>query len=87
VLFAVLWWLTHSRLALRKPGIVGGAFLAGYGLARSFCELFREPDPGHILTFGLFTAGILYSLPMILIGIWMMQRAGRRVATSSDAQR
>ncbi len=87
VLFAVLWWLTHSRLALRKPGIVGGAFLAGYGLAQSFCELFREPDPGHILTFGLFTAGILYSLPMILIGIWMMQRAGRRVATSSDAQR
>ena len=48
VLFAVLWWLTHSTLALRRPGLVAGAFLAGYGLARSFCELFREPDPGHI---------------------------------------
>jgi phosphatidylglycerol---prolipoprotein diacylglyceryl transferase len=87
VLFAVLWWLTHRRLALRKPGIVGGAFLAGYGLARSFCELFREPDPGHVFTLGLFTAGILYSLPMILIGLWMMLRASRRVAATPDAQR
>ena len=50
VLFAVLWWLTHFRLALRRPGVVAGTFLAGYGLARSFCEFFREPDPGHVLT-------------------------------------
>ena len=47
MLFAVLWWLTHRRLALRRPGFVAGTFLAGYGLARSFCEFFREPDPGH----------------------------------------
>ena len=30
VLFALLWWLTHARLALRRPGVVAGAFLAGY---------------------------------------------------------
>jgi prolipoprotein diacylglyceryltransferase len=41
------------------------------GLARSFCELFREPDPGHWLTFGSLTAGIFYSLPMIAVGIYM----------------
>ena len=46
VLFAVLWWLTHARLALQQAGLVAGVFLAGYGLARSFCELFREPDFG-----------------------------------------
>ena len=39
VLFALLWWLVHARLALHKPGIVAGTFMAGYGLARSFCEL------------------------------------------------
>ena len=44
VLFAVLWWLAHARLALRRPGVIAGTFLVGYGLARSFCELFREPD-------------------------------------------
>ena len=30
--------------ALRRPGVVAGTFLAGYAVARSFCELFREPD-------------------------------------------
>ncbi len=28
--------------------------MLGYGLARSFCEFFREPDPGHVLTLGAF---------------------------------
>ena len=59
VLFAVLWWLTHRTQALRRPGVIGGTFLVGYGLARSFCEFFREPDAGHILTVGPFTAGML----------------------------
>jgi phosphatidylglycerol:prolipoprotein diacylglycerol transferase len=87
VLFAVLWWLTHSRLALRKPGVLAGAFLIGYGLARSFCELFREPDPGHVLTVGPFTAGILYSLPMVLAGIWMIRASARRAPAPADAPR
>jgi phosphatidylglycerol:prolipoprotein diacylglycerol transferase len=83
VLFAVLWWLTHARLALRRPGLVAGAFLAGYGLARSFCELFREPDASHWLTVGPFTAGILYSLPMIVAGALMMRAAGRSAAVGA----
>ena len=78
VLFLVLRYLTHSKLALRKPSLVGGAFVAGYGLARSTCEFFREPDPGHWLTIGPFTAGILYSLPMILAGSWAVVTALRK---------
>jgi phosphatidylglycerol---prolipoprotein diacylglyceryl transferase len=84
VLFAVLWWLTYHKLALRWPGFIGGAFLAGYGLARSFCELFREPDPGHWLTLGPLTAGIFYSLPMIAVGIYMMWTAGQRSPATSN---
>jgi len=88
VLFAVLWWLTHRVQALRRPGLLSGAFMLGYGLARSFCELFREPDPGHILTIGPFTAGIIYSLPMIAIGLWILREAARRpVPAPADAQR
>ena len=87
VLFAVLWWLTHRRQALRTPGVIGGAFLVGYGLARSFCELFREPDAGHILTVGPFTAGILYSLPMVLVGILAIRAAGKRSSAPADVQR
>ncbi len=78
VLFLVLRYLTHSKLALRNPGLVGGAFAAGYGIARSTCEFFREPDPGHWLTLGPFTAGIFYSLPMIAAGLWAVMRALRK---------
>jgi phosphatidylglycerol:prolipoprotein diacylglycerol transferase len=87
VLFALLWWLTHRALALRRPGVVAGAFMLGYGLARSFCEFFREPDPAHALTVGPFTAGILYSLPMIVAGLWLMREAARRTPAPADARR
>jgi phosphatidylglycerol:prolipoprotein diacylglycerol transferase len=87
VLFAVLWWMTHRLLALRRPGMVAGAFMLGYGLARSFCELFREPDPGHVLTLGPLTAGILYSLPMIAVGIWLLREAVRRTPAPANVQR
>jgi phosphatidylglycerol:prolipoprotein diacylglycerol transferase len=86
VLFAVLWWLTHRRQALRTPGVIGGAFLVGYGLARSFCEFFREPDAGHILTVGPFTAGIFYSLPMVLVGFLAIRAAGKRNSAPANVQ-
>jgi phosphatidylglycerol---prolipoprotein diacylglyceryl transferase len=89
VLFAVLWWLTHKKAALRRPGMVAGTFLMGYGLARSFCELFREPDPGHLFnSFGPFlTAGIVYSIPMIVAGAWILRDAARRTpAVAADAR-
>jgi phosphatidylglycerol:prolipoprotein diacylglycerol transferase len=85
VLFGVLWWLTYKVMALKRPGIVAGTFLAGYGFARSFCELFREPDPGHWLTMGPFTAGILYSLPMIAVGFWLVRDALRRTPPVANA--
>jgi phosphatidylglycerol---prolipoprotein diacylglyceryl transferase len=80
LLFAVLWWLTQRHAALRRPGELAGAFLIGYGLARSFSELFRAPDPGHMLTIPPFTAGIVYSLPMVVAGILIVRAARRRVA-------
>lgn len=85
VLFAALWWLTHRMLALRRPGVLAGTFLVGYGLARSFCELFREPVP-HILNVGPFTAGMLYCVPMIAAGVWILHRAGKRAPATADAQ-
>jgi phosphatidylglycerol---prolipoprotein diacylglyceryl transferase len=75
VLFAVCAWLIYRRDALKRPGLIAGVFIAGYGLARSFCELFREPDAEHWATFGLMTAGIMYSLPMIAAGFYLAQRA------------
>lgn len=78
VLFLVLRWMTHRAHALRSPGLVSGAFLLGYGLARSFCEFFRQPDPLHPLTVGILTPGIAYSFPMILAGLYLIWRARTR---------
>lgn len=83
LLFSVLGWLTLRRQALRQPGRIAGTFLIGYGLARSFSEFFREPDPGHLLTIGPLTAGIAYSLPMILAGVLIVRTAGRRTPKPS----
>lgn len=75
LLFLVLRYLTHHRAALKSPGLVTGVFLTGYGLARSFCELFRQPDVQHAFTTGPFTPGIVYSIPMIALGLWLIARA------------
>ncbi|MEY8837865.1 prolipoprotein diacylglyceryl transferase, partial [Cribrihabitans sp. XS_ASV171] len=88
VLGAVLLWLVYRRGAFKRPGLVLGIFLAGYGLARFFVEFFRQPDaqfvaPGnplglawHIGGWGL-TMGQLLSLPMIALGLYFALRAQR----------
>ncbi len=78
VLFAVLRFFTHNRKALARPGKVAGIFLAGYGLARIVSEVFREYDPAHVFAAGPFTAGIVYSIPMVLLGAYFIYRAERR---------
>jgi phosphatidylglycerol:prolipoprotein diacylglycerol transferase len=75
VLFLVLRFLTHHRDALKTPGIVIGVFLAGYAVARMTAEFFREPHLGHALNVGPLTAGQLYSLPMLLLGLYFIWRA------------
>ena len=75
-LFVVLGLLIRAG-ALKRPGLVTGAFALGYGLARSFCELFREPDAQLGFLWGGLTMGMLLSLPLMLAGIafmaWAMQ--------------
>lgn len=83
----VLWWLVR-RGGLKRPGLVTGTFLLGYGLSRLFVELFRQADAqfitpdnplGHVIggaTFGL-SMGQLLSLPMVAAGLWFLARSSR----------
>ena len=80
LLFLALRLMTHRFGALKNPGLVTGAFVMGYGLARSLAEFFREPHEGHPLNIGPFTAGQFYSLPMILLGAWLIWRARANAA-------
>jgi phosphatidylglycerol---prolipoprotein diacylglyceryl transferase len=62
--------------AYRRTGLMTGLFGAGYALARIVCEFYREPDPqlGFLLG-GFATMGMLLSLPMLGIGLWLILRA------------
>jgi phosphatidylglycerol:prolipoprotein diacylglycerol transferase len=84
VLFIILRVATHRYRALERPGTVFGLFLIFYGIFRSLIEEFaREPHAGHPMDVGIFTPGIVYSIPMILIGAWLVWRARRKPALVS----
>ena len=70
--------LTNHLYKLREPGFVSGAFAAGYGVARTIAEFFREPDIQIGYLSGGLTMGMLLSIPMIFAGIAVMIWASRR---------
>ncbi|MDX2482398.1 MAG: prolipoprotein diacylglyceryl transferase [Pseudodonghicola sp.] len=89
VLGTLLLWLVYRRGALKRPGLVLGTFLSGYGLVRFVVEFARQPDaqfvtPENPLGLALdmngwgLTMGQLLSLPMIALGLYFIQRARRR---------
>lgn len=80
VMWFIIRFATHRMLALKRPGLVTGIWLVWYAIARATCEIFREPEPDHILNIGPFTAGQVYCLPMLLIGIYMIWSARRSEA-------
>jgi phosphatidylglycerol:prolipoprotein diacylglycerol transferase len=71
----VLLWAYSARP--RPVGSVSALFLVGYGLARSFVELFRTPDFEVPLGPLSITSGQLYSIPMIVAGVWLWRRSHR----------
>jgi phosphatidylglycerol:prolipoprotein diacylglycerol transferase len=74
VLFLVLRLATHRARWLRRPGVVTGLFILGYGLFRVALENVRMPDEGlRDLPFGL-TVGIMLSTPMVAAGAWLIWR-------------
>ncbi|WP_298933841.1 prolipoprotein diacylglyceryl transferase [uncultured Ruegeria sp.] len=89
LLGALLLVLVYRSRAFRKPGLIMGVFLAGYGASRFIVEFFRQPDaqfvsPGnplglawHVSGYGL-TMGQLLSLPMIALGLWFALRARQK---------
>ena len=85
LLFLAIRLLTHTFGGLKRPGLVTGTFLIGYAIARSTCELFRQPDPAHAFTYGILTPGITYSIPMAVLGLYFLHLA--RARTPSEATR
>ena len=76
LLLIVVW------LVARKPGVVAGWFLIGYGILREVTELFRERHVGA-LEVGEFRTAMVLSIGLILAGllmvIWSSTRTTERI--------
>lgn len=83
VLLGLVLWGLHAWARRRgrplRPGTYGGVFLVGYGVIRSFVELFRQPDAqfrgpddplGTVL--GPLTMGQTLSLLMVVAGLLLV---------------
>jgi phosphatidylglycerol---prolipoprotein diacylglyceryl transferase len=77
LLFVVIRIATHHFAALQHPGRAAGIYALGYGLSRIFVEHFREPDAQLGYFAGFITMGMILSLPLVAIGIWLLVRSRR----------
>lgn len=69
VLFALLFFIARKP---RSLGLASGVFLIGYGVFRSIVEFYREPDAHLGLYFAFISKGQILSIPMILIGLFII---------------
>ena len=76
-LFALLWLFSRKP---RPTGAVSGLFLIGYGTFRFLVEYTREPDSYLGLLALNLSMGQWLSLPMIVVGIFMLRWAYRKSA-------
>lgn len=81
-LFLILVILVYFG-GLKRPGLITGTFVLGYGCSRFFVEYFRVPDPqffSNLNPYGFavrydgygLTMGQLLSLPMICAGLFLV---------------
>ena len=62
----------------RRPGLTAGILVAAYGVVRCITEIWRMPDVGQPVYWGMVSKGQLFSLPFIAIGIAIAIWAWRR---------
>jgi phosphatidylglycerol:prolipoprotein diacylglycerol transferase len=83
-LFILVWVIAKT---LPPPGTLFWSFITGYGLCRMIVEFFREPDAHLGFILGSFSIGQLFSLPMIIVGIFMLTLGyQRRALTQAKSQ-
>ncbi len=77
VLFILVRIATHRFGALQFPGRASGIFALWYGMSRIIAEFFREPDAHLGYIFGFITMGMILSVPLCAVGVWLLVRSRR----------
>jgi phosphatidylglycerol:prolipoprotein diacylglycerol transferase len=75
LLFILLWWYSGRQ---RPRAAVSGMFLIGYGVFRFLAEYFRVPDEGIFGVSYVISMGQWLSLPMVVVGIYLLSRGNRK---------
>ncbi len=90
VLMTIFYYLVFVSKALKKPGLIFGSFLLGYGVIRFSIEFLREPDTffitnenpyGYVVEFfpGIgMSMGQLLTVPMFVFGLLMIILVSKR---------
>ena len=78
----MLWFSSKER----PTWSVAGVFALGYGVLRFVAEFFREPDE-HLgfVALGWMTRGQLLSLPMIVLGVYLIATAYGKAGGAAQA--
>ena len=69
LLFVILAICIFRFRTLRYTGLTAAIFLIGYAITRAFCELFKFADHRMIWPEIPITKGMLYSIPMLILGV------------------
>lgn len=77
-LFLILFILVRQKAVRERLGVLSGVFLLGYATFRSAVESYRQPDPQIGFIFEKFSMGQMLSVPMIVLGLWLIVRAVRQ---------
>lgn len=85
VMFIITRIATHYFLTLKRPGLTTGIWMIWYAIARSFSEMFREPETYNIMNIGPFTAGQIYCIPMVILGIYLIWTAPKNAEPGKAA--
>jgi phosphatidylglycerol:prolipoprotein diacylglycerol transferase len=72
MIFIILFSLSKFTKIQEKAGKISGLFLIFYGSFRILIENFREPDLQIGFLFSSLTMGQILSLPLILLGLWLV---------------
>lgn len=73
-LFVILFIASKNDILRHKAGFLCGVFFVGYAMARGFSEVFRQPDSHIGFLFGYLTMGQLLSVPLMLLGFFLIFR-------------
>ncbi len=75
VLFSIVNFAIYRFKILARPGLASGLYALTYGLSRIVIEFVREPDVQIGYFGGFITMGMILSLPLLAIGVWLLMRS------------